>query len=55
VDENDDSGFNDWGLFGLLGLLGLAGLAKRGHRHNDDIRVRPASTSANDPDYVARR
>ena len=30
LDENDDdSGFDDWGLLGLLGLLGLAGLAGR--------------------------
>lgn len=34
VDENDDGGFDDWGLFGLLGLLGLAGLKRR------DTRVR---------------
>jgi MYXO-CTERM domain-containing protein len=26
IDENDDSGFDDWGL---LGLLGLAGLTRR--------------------------
>jgi MYXO-CTERM domain-containing protein len=50
VDENDNSGFDDWGLFGLLGLLGLAGLAKRTHRH-DDVRV----TTTSDPDYAARR
>ncbi len=32
VDQNDDnSGFDDWGLIGLLGLLGLAGLARRPH------------------------
>lgn len=29
VDENDDTGFDDWGLLGLLGLVGLAGLAGR--------------------------
>jgi MYXO-CTERM domain-containing protein len=29
VDDNDDSGFDDWGLLGLLGLAGLAGLAGR--------------------------
>jgi hypothetical protein len=34
VDNNDNSGFDDWGLFGLLGLLGLAGLARR-DRHPD--------------------
>jgi MYXO-CTERM domain-containing protein len=34
LDENDDGGFDDWGLFGLLGLLGLAGLKRR------DTRVR---------------
>lgn len=34
VDENDDGGFDDWGLLGLLGLVGLAGLAGR-KRHDD--------------------
>lgn len=29
VDENDDAGFDDWGLLGLIGLLGLFGLAGR--------------------------
>jgi hypothetical protein len=29
LDENDSSGFDDWGLFGLVGLLGLAGLKRR--------------------------
>jgi len=34
LDENDDdSGFDDWGLLGLLGLVGLAGLA--GRKRND--------------------
>ena len=32
VDENDSSGFDDWGLLGLLGLLGLAGLRRRNDR-----------------------
>jgi len=32
VDENDDGGFDDWGLLGLLGLLGLAGLKRRNDR-----------------------
>lgn len=27
--EEEDSGFDDWGLLGLLGLGGLAGLKKR--------------------------
>jgi MYXO-CTERM domain-containing protein len=27
--EEDDGGFDDWGLLGLLGLAGLAGLRKR--------------------------
>jgi len=27
--EDEDSGFDDWGLLGLLGLAGLAGLLKR--------------------------
>ena len=29
ADENDEGGFDDWGLLGLLGLLGLAGLKRR--------------------------
>lgn len=29
IDDNDSSGFDDWGLFGLLGLAGLAGLKRR--------------------------
>lgn len=29
VVEEEDSGFDDWGLLGLLGLAGLAGLKKR--------------------------
>ena len=29
LDDNDESGFDDWGLLGLLGLLGLAGLRPR--------------------------
>lgn len=33
--EEDDDGFDDWGLLGLLGLLGLAGLAGR---NRDDTR-----------------
>lgn len=28
VEEEEDEGFDDWGLLGLLGLLGLAGLRK---------------------------
>lgn len=40
VDENDDdSGFDDWGLLGLLGLAGLAGLA-RPKRRDDHVVVR---------------
>lgn len=27
--EEEDEGFDDWGLLGLLGLAGLAGLKKR--------------------------
>jgi hypothetical protein len=34
VDENDDEGFDDWGLLGLLGLAGLAGLT--GMKRRDD-------------------
>lgn len=37
VDENDDSGFDDWGLLGLLGLVGLAGLA--GRKRDDNVRT----------------
>jgi len=38
VDENDDdSGFDDWGLLGLLGLVGLAGLA--GRKRHDVVRT----------------
>ena len=37
LDENDDSGFDDWGLLGLLGLAGLAGLA--GRKRHDDVRT----------------
>ena len=29
VEEEDEGGFDDWGLLGLLGLAGLAGLKKR--------------------------
>ena len=29
IDDNDEAGFDDWGLLGLLGLLGLAGLKRR--------------------------
>jgi MYXO-CTERM domain-containing protein len=50
VDSNDNSGFDDWGLFGLLGLLGLAGLAKR-NRHRDEVHTMRTT----DPDYAARR
>jgi hypothetical protein len=35
IDENDDGGFDDWGLIGLLGLLGLLGLKRR----NEPTRV----------------
>lgn len=37
LDENDDSGFDDWGLLGLLGLLGLAGLS--GRKRAVDVRT----------------
>jgi hypothetical protein len=33
--EEDDGGFDDWGLLGLLGLAGLLGLKRR-----DDHEVR---------------
>lgn len=29
VADEEDSGFDDWGLLGLLGLAGLAGLKRR--------------------------
>ena len=46
VDENDDdSGFDDWGLLGLLGLVGLAGLAGRRRQdvrtYDDRVTTRP--------------
>jgi MYXO-CTERM domain-containing protein len=44
IDENDDEGFDDWGLLGLLGLVGLAGLKRRDDRV---VAVRD--------DHVARR
>jgi len=37
VDDSDEEGFDDWGLFGLVGLVGLAGLA--GKRRDPDIRT----------------
>ncbi len=30
--EEDEGGFDDWGLLGLLGLLGLAGLRRQPDR-----------------------
>ncbi|HSP27033.1 MAG TPA: WGxxGxxG family protein [Ilumatobacteraceae bacterium] len=39
LDENDESGFDDWGLLGLLGLVGLAGLTGR-NRHDDRTTTR---------------
>ncbi len=40
LDENDDGGFNDWGLLGLLGLAGLAGLKRRDSiQHTNTERV----------------
>ncbi|MBA2276169.1 MAG: WGxxGxxG-CTERM domain-containing protein [Chloroflexia bacterium] len=29
AEEEDEGGFDDWGLLGLLGLIGLAGLRRR--------------------------
>lgn len=29
IDDNDEAGFDDWGLLGLIGLFGLAGLKRR--------------------------
>ena len=37
ADDNDSSGFDDWGLLGLLGLAGLAGL-KRRNEHVTRVR-----------------
>ena len=48
VTDDDDDGFDDWGLLGLLGLLGLGGLLKRPERnvviehfHNEDCSDDP--------------
>jgi hypothetical protein len=44
VDDNDEEGFDDWGLLGLIGLLGLAGLA--GRKRDVDVHTyddRPGS------------
>lgn len=35
--DDDDDGFDDWGLLGLLGLAGLMG-RKRDHRDVGDTR-----------------
>ena len=43
LDENDDSGFDDWGLLGLLGLVGLAGLG--GRKRHDDARTYETSST----------
>lgn len=44
VDEEEDEGFDDWGLLGLLGLAGLAGLRARQSRV-----VEPARTERVEP------
>lgn len=36
LDDNDESGFDDWGLLGLVGLFGLAGLKRREPDHRID-------------------
>lgn len=41
--EEEDSGFDDWGLLGLLGLAGLAGLKKRPDTQVRTVE-RPVST-----------
>jgi len=41
LDENDDSGFDDWGLLGLIGLAGLAGLKRRETVRRVDERPAP--------------
>jgi hypothetical protein len=43
LDENDDEGFDDWGLLGLLGLLGLIGLKRRNDPYDRDMRNDPAN------------
>jgi len=43
VDQNDEGGFDDWGLLGLLGLLGLAGLKRRDDRPTT-VEARPTVT-----------
>jgi MYXO-CTERM domain-containing protein len=35
--QEDDGGFDDWGLLGLLGLAGLLGLKRR--EEHADVRV----------------
>ena len=45
VDDEEDEGFDDWGLLGLLGLAGLAGLLRRPARAVVvDDRVGPTGT-----------
>jgi MYXO-CTERM domain-containing protein len=43
LDENDDGGFDDWGLLGLLGLAGLAGLKRRDRVVRTDYDAQRAS------------
>lgn len=42
LDENDDDGFDDWGLLGLLGLGGLAGRNRRTDGCTYDDRTTPS-------------
>lgn len=47
TEEEDEGGFDDWGLLGLLGLIGLAGL----RRQEPEVRRvdRTAVDRTNDP------
>lgn len=44
LDENDESGFDDWGLLGLLGLVGLAGLG--GRKRHDSTTYEDRTTTS---------
>jgi len=45
VDDDDDRGFDDWGLLGLLGLLGLMPKKRQDVVVRDTVRP----TNPNDP------
>jgi MYXO-CTERM domain-containing protein len=46
ADDEDEGGFDDWGLLGLLGLAGLAGLRRR---EPEVRRVERTVDRTNDP------